>query len=1809
MATHGSGGKEQEDEVIPAIRHDDAEWKLIQKNTFTRWVNNHLSKVGESINALDTDFADGLKLIALAAVLSQKNLGKYNKKVSFRSQKLENVSLALNFFQNVEHIKIVNIDSSHIVDHNRKLIMGLIWTLILHYSISMGWTQHNEDGTQSDDTPKTKLLNWIRSRLPGVPITNFTTDWNDGLAIGALVNAISPDSVPDWQSWTPDKALENTQKAMDEAQDKLGIAPLITPAELIHPDIDERSVMTYLSQFPAAKSAPAKPTKAHAYMSRVDEKPLRGQPTEFEVHLTTDGYKPKMAIRDSEGNDVHHTVIKKSSTMFIVKYSPMRVGEHKLQLALTDLGTGATEAVEGGEKIVRVQPAARLRDLPHKVFVKDLVKLEVEDAGDEALEIVVVDSARTNHTLPVLASSDGSLHTAEYIPEHAGLHTVNVFQRKAHIPGSPIRMPVSKKGGYVLYGRGLESEGVRVGDRVEVIVEPESVDSLSVNEGQIALAVRKPDGSFLPVDAVFDSDKDRLTFEYEPTEVGEYIIEATSNGEPIGASPYKVSVSPATPSKVRAFGAGLKSGIVNHPSVFSVETNGQADGLAVSIEGPSKAEISSQDRGNGAALFSYTPMAAGIYKVNLLSRGEHIKDSPFVAQVVDAEEGFHPSAGRVSGPAKPIYTVGEPVPFKIDNRLVGGKKKPSVTVLDANLNNVPVKMSESGPGTYNCEFTPTQPGKYNVDIALAGVALPGTPLSIPVRHPVDLSKLKIFGPGIEGPVISRVPTQFTIDAKEAGGSRDVKDVQVVMADRQGNSVDIDVLDNNDGSFTVKYTAPNAGAYQVNVVFAGEKISPIEINVKPQIDISGIKVEGLENEKALVGTRVTPRIDIGDLAKKGAKPRLLIDKDGHISEAKLNQLSPSVFATQLPLGKPGNYKFMASVDDVPIAEKTVIVQKGQDALKCRAEGKGLTEATVGKKAVFSIDSNGAGDGNVYVEIQGPSEPETFLKQREDGSCEVEFVPKKPGDYNIGILYGDEKKPIRGSPFLCHVDYPLDASQVKVKGLEKKDVQSGEPVEFEIDVTGTKDAPVTASVPPIYQQPLVEKSQSNPRIYKAKFTPVGEVGEQIPITVNYDGKPLSASPFLVKLQPKPHPDNVQIVQSPTPSGQEQEDKAGTILASREAIVILDLKNCGDVKSCEAVIIGPDGQRRDCIVARGQKTNEIEIRWKTDVAGIYKADVYFDGIKVNKSVEVEALPTASSQDVIRESLESKPHEKDRHKKTEIIHVKPTAEGANTIHVYYGGTEVDNFTYQAERVDEMERAKGNRQIEQEYRKGIGKEKENRDERVAIHLHCHWQWGNAKAHRQSPSTPASSIRDHIDSVVDHQESVYYGQQSSRSSSTSQPSVRLPAAASVSPAKSLTHHSSSTSIESSATDHLYTREFKLNLESGLHSRDLQAEVSMPSSQTKKDTAEIVDNHDGSVSVRYTPKTTGAHELNILHKGAPLQGTPIKFYVDSYADGFATVYGPGLQSAIVGEPAHFTVCARKSNAKELSVSIEGPAKSNIKIHDNKDGTCSVAWVPPVPGEYKAHVSLGGKEVKDSPFTVLVMGEGQKRSHLSVGSTSEVALNINQQELKGISASIKSPSGIEEPCHVRMIDGGRLGVSFTPRESGEHLITVKRDGKLLPKAPFKIKVDKSQVGDASKVEVSGAGKAKAVCCEENELLVDTTKAGYGGLSVSVQGPSKAELRCKEVKAGLIKVLYKPTEPGVYAISVKFADHHVSNSPFTVNCTGKGLGRVQQQFNRKAEQASMVLANQESLVYMKLPGTSPMDTNAKIKDPKGKTEGESI
>ncbi|OAD53471.1 Filamin-A [Eufriesea mexicana] len=296
--------EEEDDDMFEQDFLEDAQWKRTQQNTFTRWANEKLKTVNRHIDDLECDLSDGLHLIGLIEVLAQKKLPKHSQRPIFRSQKLENVSVALKFLDD-EGIRIVNIenddtipftdaisdlnmysgsakflnpapqrvtpalniqDSSDIVDCKLKLILGLIWTLILHYSISMPmWEGEDSDGTAKSETPKQRLIRWIHSKVPELPITNFTTDWNDGRAVGALVDAVATGLCPDWKDWNKNDAIQNASEAMQLADDWLN---LIKPEEMVNPNIDEMSMMTYLSQYPSAKLKPGAPLRPRTNRNR-----------------------------------------------------------------------------------------------------------------------------------------------------------------------------------------------------------------------------------------------------------------------------------------------------------------------------------------------------------------------------------------------------------------------------------------------------------------------------------------------------------------------------------------------------------------------------------------------------------------------------------------------------------------------------------------------------------------------------------------------------------------------------------------------------------------------------------------------------------------------------------------------------------------------------------------------------------------------------------------------------------------------------------------------------------------------------------------------------------------------------------------------------------------------------------------------------------------------------------------------------------------------------------------------------------------------------------------------------------------------------------------------------------------------------------------------------------------------------------------------------------------------------------------------------------------------------------------------------
>ena len=299
------------------------------------------------------------------------------------------------------------------------------------------------------------------------------------------------------------------------------------------------------------------------------------------------------------------------------------------------------------------------------------------------------------------------------------------------------------------------------------------------------------------------------------------------------------------------------------------------------------------------------------------------------------------------------------------------------------------------------------------------------------------------------------------------------------------------------------------------------------------------------------------------------------------------------------------------------------------------------------------------------------------------------------------------------------------------------------------------------------------------------------------------------------------------------------------------------------------------------------------------------------------------------------------------------------------------------------------------------------------------------------------------------------------------------------------------------------------------------------------------------------------------------------------------YGPGLSHGVAGDPCTFTVYTKGVGAGGLSVAVEGPSKAEINCKDNKDGTVTVTYTPPAPGEYSIAVKFSNKHIKGSPFTTKITGEGRKRSHISVrfilklnsflkdliffqvGHSSEVSLKVQEKDMKNLNASIVAPSGLEEPCFLKRLPNGHIGISFTPRESGEHQVNVKRMGIHINGSPFKINVLEKEIGDASKVKVTGTALKEGKTQTLNEFKIDTKNAGYGGLSLSMEGPSKADIQCKDNEDGTLKVTYKPTEPGFYIINLKFADHHVPGSPFTVKVTGAG-SNIQRENLKKQRDA---------------------------------------
>lgn len=129
--------------------------------------------------------------------------------------------------------------------------------------------------------------------------------------------------------------------------------------------------------------------------------------------------------------------------------------------------------------------------------------------------------------------------------------------------------------------------------------------------------------------------------------------------------------------------------------------------------------------------------------------------------------------------------------------------------------------------------------------------------------------------------------------------------------------------------------------------------------------------------------------------------------------------------------------------------------------------------------------------------------------------------------------------------------------------------------------------------------------------------------------------------------------------------------------------------------------------------------------------------------------------------------------------------------------------------------------------------------------------------------------------------------------------------------------------------------------------------------------------DGTYKVTYTPFEEGRHTIDIFYDNIPVPGSPFTVNVRRECDAKKVrAYGAGLDQGFVNKANVFTVETKGAGTGGLGLAIEGPSEAKMTCKDNRDGSCSVEYIPTEPGEYDVSIKFADNHIPGSPFKVSV-----------------------------------------------------------------------------------------------------------------------------------------------------------------------------------------------------------------------------------------------
>ena len=699
------------------------------------------------------------------------------------------------------------------------------------------------------------MLQWINVLIGLYRIENFTTNWNDGKALCGLADRLKPGICPNHYSLSSSDGLGNCRLGMDLAELHFGIPKLLTPEDLNSIDVDELSIMTYLSYF----FRPWNDQVLQWIQKTIPANNIKNLTTDWNTGINLG------ALADA----CFQGMCPDWKTM-----DPAKAIENLERLfALIDQRIGVqcpiTTAEFADPKVDEIIVAtylsgfrnAKLKASPEEfsvrivnlkggiAFVQKPVKVEVDvtkGASGLAREIKVSVNGPTVDTPLVLTANSDSVLEGTFLPAEPGEFEVFASYAGHNIAGSPCPFKSIDPQKCQVLGR--LPHAMQVGKTYTI-----TVSTNGAGPGKLSVVFSELlEGSSTCITVKKIEDKGEThDIELFAKAIGDENVSICWGGSSIPQMPFNVKVCDA--NKVQASGHAVVNGKgrAGDEIKFTVHTNG-AGSLEPKIVPRGKSAMYTPEitpDGKGNYIVSFVPWEVGSHCIEIMLGDQHINGSPFSVAVDPSLDADSCSA---SGKGLTLAFRGQKTTFQISSpepNLI--QKKRLTATITSPAQTIPVTLVDDKNGSYTASYTPNALGTYSVNITLGDKHINGSPFVLEVVLAPNASKCRAYGPALNpnSVHIAGNPLDLFIDTSEAGyGELEVN------AEGPSNASEPKLfVAQTDDVHSLKFDAPDHGTYFINALWSGVPIpkSPFQIKVHRGPIASNVKAHGRGLESGIL----------------------------------------------------------------------------------------------------------------------------------------------------------------------------------------------------------------------------------------------------------------------------------------------------------------------------------------------------------------------------------------------------------------------------------------------------------------------------------------------------------------------------------------------------------------------------------------------------------------------------------------------------------------------------------------------------------------------------------------------------------------------------------------------------------------------------------------------------------------------------------------------------------------------------------------------------------------------------------------------